>query len=130
MTDFKNRVAHQAAVEFNARRAALHADFAAHEQNDDKFSGSQTLQELARLDLEEQAAARLYQRHIDAQQPRYDTASPESRAQRRPEEMTAEDMASLMNTSRYRGRGFTAQDYCNLHRGLGAYYAARGREQK
>jgi hypothetical protein len=35
-----------------------------------------------------------------------------------------------MNTSRYAGKGFTAQDYDNLRRGLGGYKAARGIESK
>jgi hypothetical protein len=128
--DFKNRTAQQAAREFNARRAALHADFAAHEQNQDEVSASQTLQELAKLDLEEQAAASLYQRHQDAQRPVYDVASPEQRQARQPNEMTSQDMADMMNGSRHRGRGFTADDYNRLRSGLGWYKSARGVEQK
>lgn len=64
--DFKYRAAVQASREFSARRAALHADFAAHENNQDEASAASTLQELARLDIEERAAADIYQRHQDS----------------------------------------------------------------
>lgn len=129
--DFKDRVAHQAAREFNARRAALHADLAAHEQNGDEISGSQALLELAKLDVEERAAADLYRRHLNSQRPpaqRY--VSQEQRQARQANEMDAQDLADVMNTSRYRGRGFTADDYNRLRSGLGWYRATRGQEQK
>jgi hypothetical protein len=131
MDDFKNRVAHQAAREFSARRAALHADLAAHEQNQDEISGSETLRQLAQLDVEEQAAANLSARHLDAQRPpaqRY--VSDEQRAARQPNEMDAQDLADVMNQSRYRGRGFSADDYNRLRSGLPLYRATRGTEQK
>jgi hypothetical protein len=35
-----------------------------------------------------------------------------------------------MNTSRYSGKGFTADDYNALRRGLNPYKVARGTEQK
>jgi hypothetical protein len=44
--------------------------------------------------------------------------------------MGSQDLANLMNTSRYAGRGFTSQDYDNLRRGLGGYKATRGLESK
>lgn len=125
--DFKYRAAHQASREFNARRAALHADFAAHESNGDEVSASQTLQDLARLDMEEQAAARLYQRHQDAQRPRADYASPEQRAARRPEEMDAHDLATMWSGGRFK---FTAQDVQREFSKLPRYKALRGIEQK
>jgi hypothetical protein len=129
--DFKYRVALQASKEFGARRAALHADLAAHEQNGDETSGAESLRQLAELDLQERAAANLYQRHLDAQQPpaqRY--VSDEQRAARQPSELDAQDLANMMNQSRYRGRGFSADDYNRLRSGLGWYRATRGTEQK
>jgi hypothetical protein len=44
--------------------------------------------------------------------------------------MDQEDMARVMNQSRYSGKGFTAQDYDNLRRGLGGYKTMRGTENK
>jgi hypothetical protein len=129
--NFDDRVIRQAAREFNARRAALQADYAAHAQNQDEISASETARQLAQLNLEEQAAADLYQRHLDAQRPpaqRY--VSQEQRQARQANEMDAQDLADVMNTSRYRGRGFTADDYNRLRSGLPLYRAARGTEQK
>ena len=54
----------------------------------------------------------------------------ETRAARGPSEMDAEDLARLMNTSRYSGKAFTADDYNRLRTGLGGYKATRGLESK
>ena len=43
---------------------------------------------------------------------------------------TNKTCANIMNTSRYAGRGFTAQDYDNLRRGLGGYKTSAGVESK
>jgi hypothetical protein len=102
MSDFKNRVAHQAATEFNARRAALQADFAAHEHNGDEMSAAQTMQELAKLDLEEQAAANLYNRHVASQQPRQrEYLTPEERAAKPIHKMDWSDTVDLTRQSKY-----------------------------
>jgi hypothetical protein len=96
----------------------------------DDYTAGIAMREALQLERAQQEFSADCRRKIAESQPRYDTASPESRAQRRPEEMTAADMADMMNTSRYRGRGFTADDYYRLRAGLGAYQAARGRESK
>ena len=44
--------------------------------------------------------------------------------------MDGTDLANLMNTSRYSGKGFTADDYNRLRTGLGGYKSARGLESK
>jgi len=102
MSDFKNRVAYQAGKEFQARRAALYADLAAHENNEDEMSGSQTLQELAKLEVEERAAADIYQRHLASQQPRQpEYLTPEERQARPVHRMDWTDVVDLTRQSRY-----------------------------
>ena len=44
-------------------------------------------------------------------------------ARRAAEEMDQQDLRNIMNQIRYSGKGFTAQDYDNLRRGLGGYKA-------
>jgi hypothetical protein len=65
-----------------------------------------------------------------AQPQRQQYVSDEQRAARQPHELDCQDLANMMNESKYKGRGFTAQDYYDLRRGLGPYQAARGRERK
>jgi hypothetical protein len=42
--------------------------------------------------------------------------------------MDQEDMARIMNTSRYSGKSFTSADYDRLRRGLSSYKTSRGQE--
>jgi hypothetical protein len=121
--DFKNRVAHQAQREFHARRAALHADLAAHEQNQDEISGSETLRQLAQLDVEEQAAANLYRRHLESQQPRGERyVSDDARAAREPGELDAKDLGKICGISR--------EEYLRQYARLADYKRMRGEERK
>jgi hypothetical protein len=69
-------------------------------------------------------------RKIEESQPRHQYVSQEQRAARQPHELDAQDLANMMNESKYRGRGFTADDYYRLRSGLPAHLASRGREQK
>src|SRR5262245_54073334 len=115
--DFYTQSARQRLERIEAERAAAQADLQSHRVNGDYESAGYAIQQLADLAAQQQSLTTLYNNYVASQQPRYDTASPESRAQRRPEEMTAQDMADVMNTSRYKGRGFSAQDYYNLRSG-------------
>jgi hypothetical protein len=44
--------------------------------------------------------------------------------------MDQQDLADIMNTSRYSGKSFTARDYDDLRRGLGSYKTMRGTESR
>jgi hypothetical protein len=44
--------------------------------------------------------------------------------------MDQQDLADIMNTSRYSGGRFTAEDYDNLRRGLGGYKIRRGEQPR
>jgi hypothetical protein len=115
--------------------AAARADAAAHKQNGDYQSGSYTAQQIANLRQEQRNLYALYDEYAASQRaPQQPYVSPETRAARGPNEMDTQDLANLMNESRYSKLGncksFTAQDYYNLRHGLPSYYASRGREQK
>jgi hypothetical protein len=72
----------------------------------------------------------LVQQYVASRQPAQRYVSQEQRQARQANEMDAQDLADVMNTSRYRGRGFTADDYNRLRSGLPLYRATRGTETK
>ena len=131
MGDFYLEAARQRQNELAAERQAALADLAAHRANGDTASAAQAVQQLANNQAEEQNLQALCNDYLQQQQgPQRPYVSEEARAARRPEEMDQEDMAQVMNQSRYSGKGFTAQDYDNLRRGLGSYKTLRGTENK
>jgi hypothetical protein len=82
------------------------------------------------FEIRQQRAEFCAQAQAATAQPQRQYVSAEQRAARQPHELDAQDLADMMNTSKFKGRGFTAQDYYNLRSGLGTYQAMRGREQK
>ncbi len=88
------------------------------------------MQQIANVRTQRETLVQQYRQELDRMTPHRPYVSEEARQARRPEEMTSEDLADLMNTSRYSGRSFTARDYDNLRRGLNPYKASRGLESK
>jgi len=110
--------------------SAAKTDLLTFRHNSDLQGAGEAVSRIAQLTAEQSNLQGLVQGYIQSQQPVHRYASEESRAGRRPEEMDQQDLADIMNTSRYSGKGFTAQDYDNLRRGLGGYKTARGIESK
>jgi hypothetical protein len=131
MSDFYRDSAERRLQQLSANRAANLADLEAHKLNGDHDAAGECIQNLANIDAEKANLTQLYQSYVQSQQgPHRPWVSEEARAGRRPEEMDQQDLADIMNQSKYPGKGFTAQDYDNLRRGLGGYKAARGIESK
>jgi hypothetical protein len=88
------------------------------------------MQQIANAQQQRETLVSQYQQELQRMQPYRPFVSEETRAARGPSEMDAEDLARLMNTSRYSGKAFTADDYNRLRTGLGGYKATRGLESK
>ncbi len=106
------------------------SDYNCHLLNGDDDAAGDAMMQIANARNQRETLVQQYRAELERMQPHRPYVSEESRAARRPEEMDAEDLAQMMNTSRYSGRSFTAQDYENLRRGLNPYKASRGSEQK
>jgi hypothetical protein len=129
--DFYLNAAAQRANEIAAERQAALADLAAHRANGDVQSAAQSVQALADLDAAQQRLQSLCNDYVAQQQgPRRPYVSDEQRQARQPNEMDQQDLADIMNTSRYSGKSFTARDYDDLRRGLGSYKTMRGTESR
>jgi hypothetical protein len=129
--DFYLNAAQQRAAELEMEISAAKTDLLTYRHNQDLPGAGEAVQRIANLTAEQSNLQGLVQGYIQSQQPAHRPyASEESRAARRPEEMDQQDLADIMNTSRYSGKGFTAQDYDNLRRGLGGYKTLRGTESK
>jgi hypothetical protein len=92
------------------------------------------MQQMANARSQRETLVHQYQQAVAQSQPQQHYVSDESRRARRPEEMDAQDMANVLNESRFArlgtGRGFTADDYNRLRTGLTPYKNARGEEHK
>jgi hypothetical protein len=129
--DFYAQAAIQRANMIEAEMAAAQADLAAARANNDVGSASANVQALANLRAEKANLSQLYNDYVASQQaPHRPYVSEEQRQARTPGEMDAQDLADIMNTSRYSGKSFTSDDYNNLRRGLGSYKYQRGVENK
>jgi hypothetical protein len=128
MSDFYTDSARRRLEQIEAERAAARADLAAYRTNSDYDSAAQIIQQLADLDRQAANLHDLWNAHVNANRQPY--VSDEQRAARQPHELDAQDLANMMNGSKYRGHGFSADDYYRLRSGLPLYQAARGREQK
>jgi hypothetical protein len=71
-----------------------------------------------------------YQQEVERTQYRAPYVSQEQRAARTAGEMDQQDLADIMNTSKYSGGRFTAEDYDQLRRGLVSYKTRRGLEPR
>jgi hypothetical protein len=109
---------------------AATSDYNAHLYNHDDDAAAEAMMQVAQARQQRETLVQQWNAEIERNQYRAPYVSDETRQARGPSEMDQQDLANIMNTSRYAGRGFTAQDYDNLRRGLGGYKTARGVESK
>jgi hypothetical protein len=109
---------------------AATSDYNAHLYNGDDDAAGDAMMQVANARAQRETLVQQYQQELQRMQPHRPYVSEESRQARSPAEMDSQDLANLMNTSRYSGKGFTADDYNRLRTGLGGYKAARGLESK
>jgi hypothetical protein len=109
---------------------AATSDYNAHLYNHDDDSAAEAMQQVADIRGRRDTLVSQYRAELERTTYRAPYVSEETRQARGPSEMDSQDLANLMNTSRYAGQGFTSQDYDNLRRGLGGYKATRGLESK
>jgi hypothetical protein len=109
---------------------AATSDYNAHLYNNDEDAAGDAMLQIAQARNQRNVLVAEYQADVARNQYRAPYVSDETRQARGPSEMDQQDLANIMNTSRYAGKGFTAQDYDNLRRGLGGYKTARGVESK
>ena len=109
---------------------AATSDYNAHLYNHDDDAAADAMQQIANTRSARETLVSQYRAELERTTYRAPYVSEETRQARGPNEMDATDLANLMNTSRYSGKGFTADDYNNLRRGLGGYKATRGLESK
>jgi hypothetical protein len=109
---------------------AATSDYNAHLYNHDDDLAADAMEQVAQARNRREVLINQYRAEQERNTYRAPWISPEQRAARQPNEMDQQDLADIMNTSRYSGKSFTAQDYDNLRRGLGGYKSMRGTESK
>ena len=107
---------------------AATSDYNAHLYNRDDDAAGEAMMLVAEARNKRETLVQQYRAELERGQYRAPYVSEEQRAARQPNEMDQQDLADIMNTSRYSGKSFTAQDYDNLRRGLGWYKTSRGQE--
>jgi len=131
--DFDVAAMRQQLTEFDKQIDAQKVAYHEARQQDDKYLAADTLRCMSELQAKKETFLHHWQQ-VTAPAPAAPYVSPESREARSPSEMDCQDLANLMNESRYSKLGnnkpFTAQDYYNLRHGLPSYYATRGKESK
>jgi hypothetical protein len=106
------------------------SDYNCHLYNHDDDLAADAMQQIANVRSQRETLVSQYRQELERTTYRAPYVSEETRQARGPNEMDSQDLANLMNTSRYSGKGFTADDYNALRRGLNPYKVARGTEQK
>ena len=109
---------------------AATSDYNAHLYNGDDDAAGDAMMQVAQARNQREVLVSQYRAELERNTYRAPYVSEEQRAARTPSEMDQQDLADIMNTSRYSGKGFTAQDYDNLRRGLGGYKTMRGTESR
>jgi hypothetical protein len=109
---------------------AATSDYQSHLYNHDDDAAADAMMQIATARQQRETLVQQWQAEIARTTYRAPYVSEETRQARGPSEMDQQDLANIMNTSRYAGKGFTAQDYDNLRRGLGGYKTMRGTENK
>jgi hypothetical protein len=107
---------------------AATSDYNAHLYNHDDDAAADAMMQIAQARNQRNVLIQEYRADVERGQHRAPYVSDEQRAARQPNEMDQQDLADIMNTSRYSNKSFTAQDYDNLRRGLVQYKTSRGQE--
>jgi hypothetical protein len=109
---------------------AATSDYQSHLYNHDDDAAADAMMQIATARQQRETLVQQWQAEIARTTYRAPYVSEETRQARGPSEMDSEDLARLMNTSRYAGKGFTSADYNALRAGLQPYKNARGLESK
>ena len=108
---------------------AATSDYNAHLYNRDDDAAGEAMMQVAEARNQRETLVQQYRAELERSTVSGPLCLARSSAQaRQPNEMDQQDLADIMNTSRYSGKSFTAQDYDNLRRGLGWYKTSRGQE--
>jgi DNA-binding transcriptional regulator YiaG len=127
MSDAK-RVFQRQLQRLQLEEQAATSDYNAHLYNHDDDAAAEAMMQVAQARQQRETLVQQWNAEIERNTYRQPYVSEEARAARRPEEMDQEDMARIMNTSRYSGKSFTSADYDRLRRGLSSYKTSRGQE--
>jgi hypothetical protein len=109
---------------------AATADYNSHLYNHDEDAAGEAMMQIAQARQQRETLVQQWNAEIERNQHRAPYVSQEARAGRGPGELDAEDLAHIMNQSKYSGKGFTSADYMRLRSGLGSYKTLRGTENK
>jgi hypothetical protein len=107
---------------------AATADYNSHLYNHDEDAAGEAMMQIAQARNQRNVLVQEYQADVARNQQRTPWVSDEQRAARTPSELDAQDLADIMNTSRYSGKSFTSADYNRLRTGLSWYKTNRGQE--
>jgi hypothetical protein len=117
MSDPLRQMFNEALEELNMQEQSQQLLLAEANRHGDRDGRVSAVQALVNIDVQKQALVNRYNTEAQRNQPQYAPyVSPEQRAARNPWEMDCQDIADIMNTSKFKGRGFSAQDYYNLRR--------------
>ena len=109
---------------------AATSDYNAHLYNHDDDAAAEAMMQVAQARQQRETLVQQWNAEIERNTYRAPWISDEQRAARTPSELDATDLANMMNTSRYAGKGFSSDDYMKLRAGLAGYRAMRGTEFK
>ena len=94
------------------------SDYNCHLFNHDDDLAADAMEQVAQARNRREVLTNQYRAEQERNTYRAPYVSDEQRQARQPSEMDQQDLANIMNTSRYSGKSFTARDYDDLRRGL------------
>jgi hypothetical protein len=130
MSNDAERVFQRALARLQLEEQSATSDYNAHLYNHDEDAASDAMVQIAQARQQRETLVQQWNAEIERNTHRQPWISDEQRAARTPSELDAQDLANLMNTSRYAGKGFSSDDYMRLRAGLAGYRAMRGTESK
>jgi hypothetical protein len=128
MSNDAERVLQRALARLQLEEQSATSDYNAHLYNHDEDAASDAMVQIAQARQQRETLVQQWNAEIERNTHRQPWISDEQRAARTPSEMDQQDVADIMNTSRYSGKSFTASDYDRLRRGLSWYKTSRGQE--
>jgi hypothetical protein len=130
MSNDAERVFQRALARLQLEEQSATSDYNANLYNHDEDAASDAMVQIAQARQQRETLVQQWNAEIERNTHRQPWISDEQRAARTPSELDAQDLANLMNTSRYAGKGFSSDDYMRLRAGLAGYRAMRGTESK
>jgi len=124
--DFDLAAMRRQMAEFDKNMAAQQTMYYEAKENQDEQSAAEAMRHMSAIQTTKDNFLRHANQALNPPQQTAPYVSRETRAARGPSEMDTQDMADIMNESRYSklgtGRGFTADHYNQLRQGLPWYY--------